>query len=93
MTADRHRYRISGRRSLTGAVEVSGAKNSVTKSLVATLQAYLLVVVMGAVTTIIAMLAMIERLCGVPADSEGFFNTSEKQLRLIIGHTSDTRTT
>jgi UDP-N-acetylglucosamine 1-carboxyvinyltransferase len=37
MTADRHRYRIGGGRPLNGAVDVSGAKNSVTKLLVATL--------------------------------------------------------
>lgn len=34
---DRHQYRIVGGQPLTGAVEVSGAKNSVTKLLVATL--------------------------------------------------------
>lgn len=55
--------------------------------------AYLLVAVMGAVTTIVTMPAMIERLCGVPADSEEFFNTFEKQLRLIISHLADTRAT
>jgi UDP-N-acetylglucosamine 1-carboxyvinyltransferase len=37
MAADRHRYRIVGGRPLSGAVTVSGAKNAVTKQLVATL--------------------------------------------------------
>ncbi|RCG31955.1 UDP-N-acetylglucosamine 1-carboxyvinyltransferase [Sphaerisporangium album] len=37
MSSDRHRYAITGRRPLSGAVEVAGAKNAVTKLLVATL--------------------------------------------------------
>ncbi|WSY43530.1 UDP-N-acetylglucosamine 1-carboxyvinyltransferase [Embleya sp. NBC_00888] len=37
MAADRHLYRITGGEPLRGAVQVSGAKNSVTKLLVATL--------------------------------------------------------
>ncbi len=37
MASDRHRYRIVGGQPLRGAVRVSGAKNAVTKQLVATL--------------------------------------------------------
>ena len=37
MAADRHRYRITGGIPLNGVVEASGAKNAVTKQLVATL--------------------------------------------------------
>ncbi len=37
MATDRHYYRITGQRPLTGTVQVAGAKNAVTKQMVATL--------------------------------------------------------
>ncbi len=48
--------------------------------------AYLLIAVMGAHTTIVTMPEMIERLCGLRADSEEFVSAYASQLRLIIGH-------
>jgi AcrR family transcriptional regulator len=48
--------------------------------------AYLLVAVMGAITTIVTMPTRIEQLCGVRADSAEFISTFDSQLRRIIGH-------
>jgi TetR/AcrR family transcriptional regulator len=48
--------------------------------------AYLLVALMGAVTTPVTMPQTIERLCGVPADSEEFRTRYAEQLRVIARH-------
>jgi AcrR family transcriptional regulator len=48
--------------------------------------AYVLVLLMGAVLTRVAMPQAIERICGVPADSEEFRTRFGRQLRLIAAH-------
>jgi AcrR family transcriptional regulator len=48
--------------------------------------AYVLVLLMGAVLTLVAMPQSIERICGVPADSEEFRTRFGQQLRLIAAH-------
>ena len=48
--------------------------------------AYLLVALMGAVTTPVTMPKIIERLCGVPADSDEFKTRFAEQLRVIARH-------
>jgi TetR/AcrR family transcriptional regulator len=48
--------------------------------------AYLLVALMGAVTTPVTMPQTIERVCGVPADSEEFRTRYAEQLRVIATH-------
>ncbi|WP_169731981.1 TetR/AcrR family transcriptional regulator [Glycomyces arizonensis] len=50
--------------------------------------AYLAIVLMGATTAMVTVPAMIERLCGVPADSPEFLDNYAEQLRRIIEHLS-----
>jgi AcrR family transcriptional regulator len=51
--------------------------------------AYLAIVLMGATTAMVTVPAMIERICGVPADSPEFLEHYAEQLRRIIGHLTD----
>jgi AcrR family transcriptional regulator len=48
--------------------------------------AYLLVALMGAVNTPVTMPQVIQRVCGVAADSDEFRSTFAAQLRILLGH-------
>ncbi|HEX6418086.1 MAG TPA: TetR family transcriptional regulator [Acidimicrobiales bacterium] len=48
--------------------------------------AYLLIAMMGAVNTPVTMPQMIERICGLPADSDAFRQTFAEQLRIMLRH-------
>ena len=48
--------------------------------------AYLLIAMMGAVNTPVTMPQTIERICGVPADSDAFREAFAEQLRIMLRH-------
>lgn len=48
--------------------------------------AYLLITMMGAVNTPVTMPQTIERICGVPADSDAFREAFAEQLRIMLRH-------
>lgn len=48
--------------------------------------AYLLIAMMGAVNTPVTMPQTIERICGLPADSEAFRAAFSEQLRIMLRH-------
>jgi len=48
--------------------------------------AYLLIAMMGAVNTPVTMPQTIERICGVPADSDAFRRAFAEQLRIMLRH-------
>jgi len=52
---------------------------------------YLLLAIMGATVAPVTMPHMVERLCGVRADSEEFRARFPEQLRLIVGHLGGSR--
>jgi AcrR family transcriptional regulator len=48
--------------------------------------AYLLIAIMGAVNTPVTMPQTIERICGLPADSDAFRDAFAEQLRIMLRH-------
>lgn len=48
--------------------------------------AYLLITMMGAVNTPVTMPQTIERICGLPADSDAFRDAFARQLRIMLRH-------
>ena len=48
--------------------------------------AYLLIAMMGAINTPVTMPQMIERICGLPADSDAFREVFAEQLRIMLRH-------